>query len=586
MSHIEQNFDFIVVGGGISGLCTAIAAARKGVSTALIQDRSVLGGNSSSEMRVHVNGAGRSNGFQNAIESGIILELLLANKKANPQHSFYAYDTVLWEHARFQKNLTLFLNTSVHNIEMDGNKIAKLHAYQMNTEKKFLFSAPYFSDNTGDGTVAFLAGADYAIGHEARDTYNESLAPPEANDYVMGSSVSFSTKDMGEPTPFVRPSWAYEYTKEMLGKRGIEELTHGYWWIELDGTIDESQDIKDELMKYVFGVWDYIKNSGDYPKSENLALDWISSIAGKRESRRILGDYVLNQRDIDESKLFPHAIAYGGWSMDDHTPGGIKTLNPMDEGTIWHEVNDIYTIPYECIYSRNIDNLYIGGRSFSASHMALSSARVMATGGILGQAAGTAVSIALREKISPREVVNFIDELQQTLIRDDCHIPGIPVKDKNDLVSNGNCTITASSQKVLKLNGDYARKVKDVDYGWISEDIAPDGEELVIKFPNAVEMSSVLLRFDPNFSKILFVTQSERVKSRQDKHMPKELVKDYTLVLEHNGKEVKRITINDNFQRVNEVSLGNKVTCDAIKVIVNSTYGDTSARIFDVRAYA
>ncbi len=585
MKTIEQHFDFIVVGGGISGLCTAIAAARHGVKTALLQDRSVLGGNSSSEMRVHLNGAGRSNGFQNAIESGIVMELLLANKNVNPQHSFYAYDMILWEKAQFQENLSLFLSTTLLEVEMNGNKIVKIHGYQNNTETHYWLSAVYFSDNTGDGTLGFLAGADFAYGHESRETYGESLAPIEENDVVMGSSVSFSTKDVGYPCSFKRPAWAYEYTKEMLGKRGIEELTHGYWWIELDGTIDESQNIKDELLKYVYGVWDYIKNSGDYPDSANLALDWISSIAGKRESRRLLGDYVLNQNDIDEAKLFPHAIAYGGWSMDDHTAGGIKTLNPMDEGTIWHEVKDIYTIPYECIYSRNVENLYIGGRCFSASHMALSSARVMATGGILGQAAGTAVAIALREKIMPRQVISHISELQQTLIRDDCFIPGIPASDSLDLVSNMNCDVTATSAKVLKLNGDYARKVKEEEYGWISEKISEDGEYLFITFPNTVEISNVLLRFDPNFSKILFVSQSKRVQGRQVQGMPIELVKDYVIYLEQKKKIVHTLEIQNNFQRVNSHHFANKISCDCIKVHVKSTHGDELARIFDVRAY-
>ncbi len=590
MNQIQLDFDFVVVGGGISGICTAIAAAREGMRTALIQDRSVLGGNSSSEMRVHLNGGGRGIGFQNAIESGIVLELLLANKKANPQHSFYAYDTVLWEKVNFQENLTLFLNTSVSKVEMDGKKISKIHGYQMNTEKQIVFNAPYFSDNTGDGTIAYLAGADYSIGHEARGEYNESLAPEEANDYVMGSSVSFSTKNMGEPSPFTRPSWAYEYTKEMLGKRAIVELTHGYWWIELDGTIEESQDIKDELMKYVYGVWDYIKNSGDYPESENLALDWISSIAGKRESRRILGDYVLNQNDIDEAKRFSHTIAYGGWTMDDHTPGGIKTLNPMDEGTIWHEVKDIYTIPYECIYSRNVDNLYIGGRCFSASHMALSSARVMATGGILGQAAGTAVAIAHREKIMPRDVVKHIEELQQTLIQNDCYLPGISTKDEKELITNQPCQVSASSHTEKgapsQINSDYARRVGEEEHGWISKDIPSTGAVLEAKFEKPVDVSEIVLRFDPNFSRVIFPTQSLRVKGKQEKTLPSVLVKDYEIIFEKEGKVQQKIEVSDNFQRVNKHKLSDKISCDTAKLVVKSTYGDTSARVFDFRLYS
>lgn len=588
MTKIEKSFDFIVVGGGMSGICTAISAARHGLKTALVQDRSVLGGNASSEMRVHVNGAGRGGNFQNAIESGIILELLLANKKVNPQNSYHVFDKILWEKVNFQENLSLFLNTTMTDVETKDNKITKITCRQLNTETQYTFTGEYFADTTGDGTLSALAGAEFTIGHEARSTYDESLAPEEANHHVMGSSVLFSMVNTGEPTPFKRPDWAYKYTKEMLGKRGIPELTHGYWWIELDGEISQSQYIQDELNKYVYGVFDYIKNSGEFPKedTENLAIDWISTIAGKRESRRIYGDYVLNQRDIDESKRFPHAIGYGGWTMDDHTVGGITAQSdPQNRGTIWHQVDDIYTIPYECIYSRNIENLYIGGRCFSASHMAMSSARVMGTGAILGQAAGTAAAIAFREKITPRDVIKHIDELQQTLIRDDCYIPGIVAQDKDDLATNQPCTITASSSQVLKLNGDYARRVYDTEYGWISEKISPNGEWIQIAMPTSCDISSVILRFDPNFNRTAIITQSSRTKERQPKYSPPELVRDYTLEFIKAGAVVHTTTVEENFQRVNNISLEKSINCDTVKVHVTATNGDDLVRIMDIRLY-
>lgn len=582
-------YDFVVVGGGMSGVCTAIASARHGLKTALIQDRSVLGGNASSEMRIHVNGAGRSGGFRNAIESGIILEILMANKKANPQNSFYVFDTVVWEKAHFQENLDVYLNTSMRDVKTENGKIAEVVAYQMNTEKEFTFKADYFSDNTGDATLSYLAGADFTIGHEARTTYNESLAPVEANLDVMGSSVLFSMKDNGEPTPFKAPSWAYKITKEGLGKRDITDLSHGYWWLELDGEIGESQNIREELLRYAYGVFDYIKNSGNFPQAENLAIDWISSIAGKRESRRVYGDYMLNQNDIDEAKRFDDAIAYGGWTMDDHTTGGIKkTSNADDEGTIWHEVKDVYTIPYRCIYSRNVDNLFIGGRAISASHMAMSSTRVIATCSILGQAAGTAAAIAKRENITPREVMNHIDELQQTLIKDDCYIPGIKVNDKEDIVSNSNCTVTASSAiesgLPSNINGDYSRRINEKEYAWISDEMSENGEFIKVDFDESKEISNVVLRFDPNFSKTIFTTQATRVKARIVKEMPHELVRDYVVIFEKNGEVVKEIAVEDNFQRVNKHEF-EKISADSIKVLVKSTYGDKHARVFEIRAY-
>ena len=589
MICIKKEYDFVVVGGGMSGICTAMAAARHGMHTALVQDRTVLGGNASSEMRVHVNGAGRDGGYKNAIESGIILELLMANKKVNPQHSYHVFDQVLWEKANDEPNLDLYLNTSMREVEMDDKKIKQIKAYQMNTEIEFTFQAKYFSDNTGDATLSYLAGADYTIGHESRSTYGESLAPEEANEYVMGSTVLFSMKDRGVPTPFKRPNFAYPYTKEMRGKRAFPELTHGYWWIELDGEIKESQNIREELLRYMYGVFDYIKNSGDFPESENLAIDWISTIAGKRESRRVYGDYMLNQNDIDENKRFPDAIAYGGWTMDDHSIGGIKCINPHDEGTIWHEVKDIYTIPYGCIYSRNIDNLFIGGRCFSASHMALSSARVMGTGSVLGQAAGTAAAIAFREGITPREVHKHIEELQQTLIKDDCYIPGIPVVDKEDLVTTLKPIITASSWvaggEPTKINGAYARRIDDEQYAWISDTLSEQGESITIDFGKEITTSHMILRFDPNFSKTMIITQSTRKMKAQDPDMPYELVKDYSISFQKKGEVVKVIDVEDNFQRVNQLYFEEAISCDAIKVLVKRTYGDSHARVFNIRVY-
>ncbi len=590
MNKIYKHFDFVVVGGGMSGLCTAISAARHGVNTALVQNRSMLGGNASSEMRVHVNGAARQNGFKNAMESGIVLELLMANKKVNPNNSYHVFDNVLWESAMFQENLELFLNTNMISAKTDNNKITQITAVQSTTEIEYTFTADYFADTTGDGTLACLSGADFTIGHEARDTYAESLAPVEKNDNVMGSSVIFSMQDIGKKAPFKRPSWAYEVTKESLGKRAFPELSHGYWWIELDGEIKESENIRNELIKYVYGVFDYIKNSGNFPieETENLAINWISSIAGKRESRRIYGDYVLNQNDIEEGKRFEDAIAYGGWTMDDHSVGGIKSANPQDEGTIWHEINDIYTIPYRCIYSRNVDNLFIGGRCFSASHMALSSARVMSTGSILGQAAGVACSIAVREKITPREVSKYINELQQTLIKDDCYIPGIVARDENDLVSKETCTITASSftqnGEPTNINGDYARRVDENENAWISEPISPVGEWIKIGFNKEISAKELVIRFDPNFSKTIIPTQSTRVKQRQVEEMPYELVKNYKIKYLNNKEIVKEIDITDNFQRVNKHDIDG-ISFDTLIITVKSTYGDKHARIFDIRVY-
>lgn len=592
---IEKSYEFIVVGGGLSGVCTALAAARHGVKTALIQNRSVLGGNSSSEMRVHINGAGRDNGFRGAIESGIILELLMANKKVNPQYSYSVWDNVLWEKVYFQDNLDLYLNTHMVSAKTEDDTITEIEAFQTTNETQYTFKAKYFADTTGDATLSHLSGADYIIGREGKDVYGESLAPDTTDKHTMGSTVLFKTMKMDRPVPFKKPEWAYTYTREMLSKRSIGEFSHGYWWIEVGGddkcTIKDGEFIKSELLKYVYGVFDYIKNSGEYPVEtvENLAIDWISTIAGKRESRRVYGDYVLREQDIDASKRFEDAVAYGGWTMDNHSVGGIRSTDLDDEGTIWHEVDDIYTIPYRCLYSRNVKNLYVGGRSISASHMAMSSSRVMGTCSVVGQAIGTAVSFALKNNISPREVgEKYIVELQQTLIHDDCYIPGIKTLDEKDLISNSEKEITASSFRKngnpKNINGDYGRKIDENQNAWISNIIDDDGEWINIKFQKPVKAKELLLRFDPNFGATIFTTQSIMKLRNQVKEMPLELVRDYEVTLSLDGEEIKKIVVEDNFQRVNKYDF-DEILTDNINVLVKSNYGDKYARIFEIRMY-
>ncbi len=589
---VNKEYDVVVVGGGLSGVCAAIASARNGAKTALIQDRPVLGGNASSEVRVNVNGAARGGGFKNAVETGILMEILLATKKVNPQNSYHMFDHVLWEKTTYQENLDLYLNTTLTESNTENDKIISIHAVQFSSQTEFVFTSKLFVDTTGDATLAFLSNADFTIGRESRSTYNESLAPIKGDNTTMGSSLLFLAKDMGKPTPFELPSWAYKLTKEDIGSRDMRFFDYGYWWIEVGGddlaTIENSEEIRNELLKYLYGVFDYIKNSGNF-EAENLALDWVGSVPGRRESRRVYGDYVLNQNDIDAKTRFVDAVAYGGWTMDDHTVGGIRAEKSGNEiGTVFHAVDDIYTIPYRCIYSRNIENLFVGGRAISASHMALSSTRVMGTCSVIGQAIGTAAAIAVKNDISPREVgKSYIRELQQQLIRDDCYIPGIVNDDKEDLVAN-NSTVTCSSQQIgceaNKINSSYARKVEDEQNGWISEKISKQGEWVQFSFDFPVSASTMKLVFDPNTNKILIPSLKPNFQNELPPEMPYELVRDYKVEFVLNGDIVKVINVKDNFQRVNCHSLEN-ISFDSVKLTVLSNYGDDYARVFEVRLY-
>ncbi|WP_029487713.1 FAD-dependent oxidoreductase [Candidatus Epulonipiscium viviparus] len=593
-----REYDFIVVGGGMSGVCAAISAARNGVKTALVHNRPVLGGNASSEVKVSINGAGRIGNFQHAMESGIILEILLKNKKFNVGHSFNILDHINWEFIKNEPNIDLYLNTSMTGCVVEDNKIKSITAFQVTTQKEFVLAAKLFCDTTGDANLAYAAGADYTIGHEARSTYNESLAPEVATKHTMGSTLLFTTRDLGKPVKFTCPEWAYKMTKEYIGKRKVHELSNGYWWCEVGGdddfsTTEDAEEVRDELIKYAYGIFDYIKNSGEYPEAENLMLDWFGAVPGKRESRRIIGDYVLNQNDIQAHERFADAVAYGGWSMDDHIVGGIRAkvwekAHKNDEGgSIWHPVRDVYTIPYRSLYSRNIENLYAGGRCFSVSHMAMSSTRVIGTCSVIGQAIGTAAAIATKYDILPRQVNEHIKELQQLLIKDDAYLPSIKTEDKDDLISNNPCKITASSyQKNCEpkmINSDFARRIYDDENAWVSEKLEEDGQFVEVEFEKLMPIKELVLRFDPDFNRTVATSIAESHRDRQVEEMPYQLVKSYVIEYFQGNEKVASTEVEGNYQRVNKHHVD--VIADKIKITVLENYGDPYARICDLRIY-
>ncbi len=595
MKTIEKSYEFIVVGGGISGICAALAAARHGVHTALVHDRPVLGGNGSSEVRISINGAGRTNdiGFKNAHESGIVLEMILRNKKVNPQYSFNVFDNVLKEMVDENPNLDLYLNTTMDTAKVENNQIKSITCYQNSTRNTFILHGKVFADTSGDANLAYSAGAEYTVGREAKSTYNESIGPEVADHHTMGSTILYTARDYGKPMPFKRPSWAYEVKKEQLKFRNIHELTNGYWWVEVGGddlaVIEDNEEIRDELIKYAYGTFDYIKNSGDYPEAENLALDWIGSIPGKRESRRILGDYVLNQNDVAQARVFEDAVAYGGWTMDDHTVGGIRAMGTgdKDEGSIWHPIDDVYTIPHRSLYSKNIENLYAGGRCISASHMAMSSTRVQGTCAVIGQALGTSAVLAVKYQKTPRAINEHMKELQQMLLDDDAYLPKVPNHDPSDKISNEKAKLTASScikgGEVELVNNEYARRIETEENTWISAPMSPEGEWMEAEFAKETSISSVVLRFDPNFSKYMSIRITDS--KRNFEEMPNELVKEFQVTVFQGDTVVNEQTFTENVLRMHKISFDSPLLCTKVKVTVLKTYGNESARVSDFRIY-
>lgn len=588
MHPIEKRYDFIVVGGGMAGVCAAIAAARHGAETALIQDRPVLGGNASSEIRMHICGADVHGQRPNARETGIIEEILLENKCRNPEHSYAIFDTVLWEKCRFQPGLSLYLNTRMTDAVVRDDYITAVKAVQMTTEKEFIFSAPLFMDATGDGVLGAKAGAEYMYGREGKAQFGESFSPAEPDACTMGSSLLFYAKDMGHPVPFIKPFWANTYTERDLRYREHSDIRSGYWWIELGGgnynTITDAETIRDELLQAVYGVWDHIKNGGDHG-AENYELEWVGMLPGKRESRRFIGDYILSESDCYESRRFEDAVAYGGWPMDVHTVEGFLTGDCAP--TTYLHMKEPYAIPYRCLYSKNIQNLFLGGRIISCTHMAFASTRVMGTCAVAAQAAGTAAAMALRYGLLPRELGGRIKELQQTLLRDDCYIPHIKNEDATDLARGA--AVSASAQlpgfEASRILSGFSRPSGDISHCFMAP-LVGGPVTVTLTLPKAEPLQTIELKFDSNLSRQICISMSQQVRDEEAYSVPPELVKDYRLVFLRKGKIAAQRWIAGNSQRFNRIVLEQPVICDAVRLEILATNGDEKARVFEIRLYA
>ncbi len=452
---IQLNGDFIVVGGGLAGVCAAIVAARENLRVILVQDRPVLGGNASSEVRLWALGATSHMGNNNrwSREGGLINEILLDNLKRNKDGNPLIFDTILLEKVYQEDKLTLLLNTAVYEtIKSEEKKIGSVRAFNSQNSTSYHLSAPYFCDASGDGIVGFQAGASFRMGAETAEEFDERFAP-NIEDYgnLLGHSLYFYSKDAGKPITYVPPSFAIKNAADLPRIRNYQLHEHGcrLWWVEYGGRLDtvhQSEDIKFELWKVIYGIWDYVKNSGKYPEAENLTLEWVGTIPGKRESRRFEGDFILTQKDIVEQRDHYDRVSFGGWAMDLHPADGVYSKH--NSCTQWHS-KGVYSIPYRCYYSKDIDNLFLAGRIISTSHVAFGSSRVMLTCAHGGQAVGKAAALCHSNQWSPRTLAHQdnISKLQLALNRDGQGIPRLDLFDSEDLSSSA--TISATSELEL-----------------------------------------------------------------------------------------------------------------------------------------
>lgn len=447
--------DLVIVGGGLAGVCAAITAARAGIKVVLVQDRPVLGGNASSEVRLWILGATSHMGNNNrwAREGGVIDELLVENMFRNPEGNPLLVDALLLEKVTAEPNITLLLNTAVFELtKRDADTIEAVRAFCAQNSTLYELRAPLFCDASGDGIVGFMAGAAFRMGAEAREEFGEKFAPAQSYGELLGHSLYFYSKDTGRPVQFTPPSFALTDITRIPRWRQFNSREFGckLWWIEYGGRLDTVHDteaIKWELWRVVYGVWHHIKNSGEFPEAANLTLEWVGQIPGKRESRRFEGDYILRQQDVVEQRAHADAVAFGGWSIDLHPADGVFSEKPGCNQ--WH-AKGVYPIPYRCLYSRNITNLFLAGRIISASHVAFGSSRVMATCAHIGQAVGLAAALCRNGNDLPRALTApaRMAELQRVLLRTGQHIPGFKLDDAADLARTAE--ISASSE--LKLS--------------------------------------------------------------------------------------------------------------------------------------
>jgi hypothetical protein len=576
---ITRRVDFCVVGGGLAGLCAAVAAARRGLRTVLMQDRPMLGGNASGEIRCRVEGA---NG-RDRQETGLVEELLLENLYRNPYKNYSIWDSILWEAAHNEKNITLILNCSCLDAEVRDGRILSVTGWQTTTQLYHTVFAPLFADCSGDSVLAPLSGAEYRVGHEARAEFGEDIAPVYANRATMGLTISLQSRETAHPAAYIAPAWAEKFTKEKLPFRlpDMWDEHEDFWYLELGGVRDsiaDTEELRDELLAAAYGIWDFIKNDPENrEKFARFNLEWVGFLPGKRESRRYVGDHILTQGDIREERVFEDIAAYGGWTMDDHHSEGLRT---PERPTVWHPAPSPFGIPYRCLYSRNVENLLFAGRNISVSHTALSATRVMATCAVLGQAAGTAAAVAGRHGETPRGVYrNYMAELQQALMDDDCWLPGLSRKPSR--LAAGACLVSSREGAEVLRNGND-RPAGSADNGLC---LAP-GDWAEYRLEKSSRVRRVRLVFDSDLNRD---TQPEGTMYRRNMYTTvfldtkavypsKTLTRDFRLALTMADGTSRVIDINGSHRRLVYADI--RAEIKALRFEPVATWGNPEAHVF------
>lgn len=565
---VREGVDVAVIGGGMAGICAAIAAARHGAKVALIQDRPVLGGNASSEMRLCIRGTSRD--FPEYREGGILNELGNRNIIQNPTKNYPLWDAVLYGAVKEEKNIRLHLNCACIGAKEHDGEIKEITCRGLYNYTDYTITARIFIDCSGDCILADYVGAEMLCGREAKSEYGESMAPDEASDLTMGNTCLMQAKERPYAVKYTAPPFARKVTEEEVARRmKIDDRNafqfDNFWWLEFGGTRDtiaDAEEIRDECLAAAHGVWDYVKNSGKYD-SENWELDFIAVLAGKRESRRYRGDYVLTQNDVQNAVPFEDEIAYGGWPLDDHNALGFDAEKATNS---YLHLTAPYPIPYRSTYSRNVKNLMFAGRNISVSHVAYSSTRVMATCASVGQAVGTAAALCVQLGESPRGLNHHIRLLQNALLCDDCFL-----------------------LNTRRESGELERKIGDTD----NAKSLRVGEPLEVEFvPHTV--SGIRIVFDDDIARQYVPDTKERGKERQFPQRrgntalsdptllpPPHLAKEFDVYVKRNGRWEKAYSEENNYKRLVRISYIGEA--EGARLVIRKTYGD-QARIYAFEA--
>lgn len=570
MLHREKiEADFCVIGGGMAGLCAAIAAARHGSKVVLMHERPVLGGNASSEIRMWICGARGENNR----ETGILEEIMLENFYRNPTKNYYIWDSVLYEFVLREANITLLLNCTCMDAGTSHVRcpygrdihIDFVTGYQMTTQTFFDVYAGYYADCSGDSILAPLTGAEYRIGRESKAEYGEETHVLEADRMTMGMSCLIQGRETSKYVSFKAPSWRKKLTEKHFENRNpnIYAPSENFWYLELGGdrdTIHDTEEIARELIPLAFGTWDYIKNSGNL-KADNWELEFLGFLPGKRESRRLTGEYTITQKDISDNHIFEDAVAFGGWPLDDHFPAGFyhRGIPNTSIGT-----PAPYCIPYRTLYSKNVDNLFFAGRNISMTHMAMSSIRVMGTCALMGQAVGTAANIAASCSLPPHGVYEEkLDELQENLLCDDFFIPtktrNISELCRKTHIVNGSSALQNGQDRPHRIYGGSGCGIiidnnTALMYEW--ENYQYIGA-IHIVFDSDLERDSITI--SKNVCERTHATRANILLDSPEIHMPKTLCRDFRLDITTQGGTEELLAVTENRKRTYHIPVNKKI---------------------------